>query len=61
MELEINCVGDYGKLLNLSKSHLGNGNNISAYLIEMLEELNEVMQAKYIVLLTLHINSIIGS
>lgn len=50
MEFEINCVHDPGKLFNLFKTQMGNGNDISAYLTEMLGELNEVMQAKYIVL-----------
>lgn len=49
MEFAINCVDDPSKLLNL-KSQMGNGNDIGAYLTEMLGELKEVMQLKYIVL-----------
>lgn len=50
MEFAINCVDDTGKLLNLLKSQMGNGNDIGAYRTEMLGELKEVMQLKYIVL-----------
>lgn len=50
VEFEINCVSYPVKLLNLQMSQLGNGNNSSAYRIELLEEPNEVMQAKYVVL-----------